>query len=68
MTPHEHVKVCVVLSKTPMKLLPLPNYYWTAELRCCTEYLRSLALCEWEILAAITRLRDGKRTLPLRGF
>lgn len=24
-----------------------PNYYWTAEMRCCMEYLRSLALCEW---------------------
>ncbi|PPU57790.1 hypothetical protein XcodCFBP4690_20625 [Xanthomonas codiaei] len=24
-----------------------PNYYWTAEMRCCTEYLRSLGLCEW---------------------
>ncbi|MFS8427966.1 hypothetical protein EIQ28_06995 [Xanthomonas campestris pv. plantaginis] len=24
-----------------------PNYYWTAEMRCCAEYLRSLALCEW---------------------
>ncbi|QBG88602.1 hypothetical protein EYC54_13900 [Xanthomonas oryzae] len=22
------------------------NYYWTAEIRCCAEYLRSLALCE----------------------
>ncbi|APO94252.1 hypothetical protein BI313_06245 [Xanthomonas vesicatoria] len=28
-------------------ILPLaPNNYWTAEMRCCAEYLRSLALCE----------------------
>ncbi|APP84502.1 hypothetical protein BI317_10290 [Xanthomonas hortorum pv. gardneri] len=39
--------MAATVAKSEVNLPKAPNYYWTAEMRCCTEYLRSLALCEW---------------------
>lgn len=55
----------MISSSSSLMSPPLrPNYYWTAEMRCCAEYLRSLALCELGNPSRVTGLHDGKRSRP----